>query len=621
MFAQLLRFGGVGLLATLSHVLVALAVERLAPVSAQGANLAGFAAGVAVSYAGHARVTFGAPLRSGPQFLRFVVLALVGLAVSSATVELVGRVLGLGFGMAMAVVAVVVPAASFLAMRLWVFRAPGAQTTGASGDLALCAAMAAGLVALFWGRAVHHDVAWYLFATQDWLDGARLYVDLVEVNPPLNFYLTVPSLVIADVTGISTANAHYVALALLLLVSLGWSAAILRAEFALSPARRALMLGGAGLAVLVPSLNGLGQREQVMVLCFLPWALREAARRRPMPGEVVPSAALAAVGMCLKPHFVLLPLAVTLLNCLETRSLRPILATANWVFGVVGLAYVGFVWAVHPAYLTDILPLARDVYGAYSRPLTEVVWTIAFPLVLVGFWGLTLLRFGRPSRAVAVLLALSAGGLASYLLQQTGFPYHRVPFLTFSALAAAMLLVEARAAQLPTFAAVAVLGAIAWGGPAQNGFYRDDTAQEVAKAIADFDPVERVMVISSYVSAGPPVAMRLGADWVSSYPANWLVPGAMNRLATTDCALASATCFRLRAAAARNRTANIADIARARPDLVIVDRLSGYIDPRGFDWLAFMAEDPAWGPVFADYAKVAESRRFLYFLRNEKAPP
>lgn len=128
MLAQILRFIGVGGLATLAHVLTALAVSALVPVTPQGANLAGFAAGFLVSYTGHARVTFGAPLRSGPQFLRFVVLSLTGLAASSLTVWLVTGVLGLAFPVAMVAVGLIVPAVTYLAMRFWVFAEAAKKT-------------------------------------------------------------------------------------------------------------------------------------------------------------------------------------------------------------------------------------------------------------------------------------------------------------------------------------------------------------------------------------------------------------------------------------------------------------------------------------------------------------
>lgn len=123
MIAQLIRFGGVGGLVTLVHVLVALAAERTLPVSAQQANLMGYAVAFVLSYIGHARFTFRAPVRSMPQVLRFFFLSLVGLAASSLTVWVVTTVIGSSFTVAMAAVVVIVPLVSYLAMRFWVFAA------------------------------------------------------------------------------------------------------------------------------------------------------------------------------------------------------------------------------------------------------------------------------------------------------------------------------------------------------------------------------------------------------------------------------------------------------------------------------------------------------------------
>ena len=121
MLKQLVRFGGVGGLATVVHVLVALTMQRAFSIPPQGANLVGFSAAVLLSYLGHARFTFGVDAKSAPQFLRFLFLSGLGLLTSSATVWLVTGWLGSSFTVAMILVAILVPAASFVAMRLWVF--------------------------------------------------------------------------------------------------------------------------------------------------------------------------------------------------------------------------------------------------------------------------------------------------------------------------------------------------------------------------------------------------------------------------------------------------------------------------------------------------------------------
>lgn len=118
---QLLRFGGVGVLATMVHILVALAARNAFEIAPLQANFAGFGVAFLVSYFGHARFTFGASETPLHQFLRFLFVAVFGLAVSSSAVWLIDLKLRFGFTFAMIAVGVLVPTATFVAMRFWVF--------------------------------------------------------------------------------------------------------------------------------------------------------------------------------------------------------------------------------------------------------------------------------------------------------------------------------------------------------------------------------------------------------------------------------------------------------------------------------------------------------------------
>ena len=61
-----------------------------------------------------------------------------------------------------------------------------AQAGGLRTDL--CVLVAGGLfvlaVALRLSSLLNHDVAWWVYATGAYLDGAELYVELFEINPP-----------------------------------------------------------------------------------------------------------------------------------------------------------------------------------------------------------------------------------------------------------------------------------------------------------------------------------------------------------------------------------------------------------------------------------------------------
>ena len=85
-----------------------------------------------------------------------------------------------------------------------------------------------GLLGLLWlaslvyflHTTLNHDVAWYLVAADRFLDGARLYRDIIEVNPPLAFYLAVPPVAAARLTGWEPIDCLVVYVCLLIALSL-----------------------------------------------------------------------------------------------------------------------------------------------------------------------------------------------------------------------------------------------------------------------------------------------------------------------------------------------------------------------------------------------------------------
>ena len=54
--------------------------------------------------------------------------------------------------------------------------------------------------------AANTDVSWLLIAGERWLDGQRLYSDIVETNPPMAILIYVPGILIARALGICRRN-------------------------------------------------------------------------------------------------------------------------------------------------------------------------------------------------------------------------------------------------------------------------------------------------------------------------------------------------------------------------------------------------------------------------------
>lgn len=470
-----------------------------------------------------------------------------------------------------------------------------------------CAAFAlvAGFLAIFWGITLNYDTAWFLIATRKWLGGAALYSDLMELNPPLMFYLTAPAIWIADLTGMTDSNAQLTFVALLMFASLSWCFRLLADRQGLAPRRRVLLLCAIAAALIIPTLRGFGgvdvaQREQTMLILLMPWVIGLLVWQDPDAGPGAPlRAAVAAIGLCLKPYFLLLPLAVTLWQVLNARSLRPVLSRSNRIIGLAGLLYILAAWWLHPAYFTDIVPMAGRYYGAVSlggmRMLTAVN---SLATVLLLFALLPAVWSRRGGRSTAILLVLICAALGIYLVQWKGFGYHLMPFEAFGILAAGWLIATPAGGKGASALAVLVLlSAVAH----DVKFLRSHHAVmgPLIPYAQSLGGRPRIAVISTTIAAGPPLALASGADWVGRYPVMWQMPGVVNTLHAADCADEPAYCAALRSTRDRVRDEVVTDLVEGAPDMLILDTSRWLLADPSFQWERFLSGDPRFSQVRA----------------------
>ncbi len=124
MIWQISRFAGIGVLATMLHVIVAIVAREFFDIAPLLANSAGFASALSLSYLGHGRITFATSLNHRVHAPRFLITSGIGLVLSTAITELIAVQLGASFVLAMVVVAISVPSSTFLFCKFWVFAQP-----------------------------------------------------------------------------------------------------------------------------------------------------------------------------------------------------------------------------------------------------------------------------------------------------------------------------------------------------------------------------------------------------------------------------------------------------------------------------------------------------------------
>jgi len=118
---QAARFGAVGLAATVTHVLAVVAMVELAAVPVLTANFGAFLIAVLVTYLGNHRWTFECEGAHARYFPRFVAIAALSLALGQMIVWVITQRAGGDYRIAVAVVALIMPAFGFAASRFFVF--------------------------------------------------------------------------------------------------------------------------------------------------------------------------------------------------------------------------------------------------------------------------------------------------------------------------------------------------------------------------------------------------------------------------------------------------------------------------------------------------------------------
>ena len=108
------------------------------------------------------------------------------------------------------------------------------------------------------------DVAWLLYVARRWMAGRELYVDVVEINPPLIVWISAIPMWLASVLRI---DAQYTAIPFFVVAVLAcawWTASLLQSSGKLFEDRLPVF-AAIGTVLLVVPAGDLGQREHLLV--------------------------------------------------------------------------------------------------------------------------------------------------------------------------------------------------------------------------------------------------------------------------------------------------------------------------------------------------------------------
>ncbi|WP_156840164.1 hypothetical protein [Novosphingobium aquimarinum] len=485
--------------------------------------------------------------------------------------------------------------------------------TGMGSVVALFAIHALGFVLVRSG-AFNHDLAFVVVGGQKLLVGGQFGVDVTDPNPPLAWWLATAFLAIGNALRLAPQTSATV---FTLALSFGACLFIARA----AGTRHAIAA-----AIVLLALPGydFGQREHWLAILALPWLLAAADwrdRRKLGRGMRTVAVASGAIGFCLKPYFVLIPIAVECWFLVRRRSLADALRPGNFGLLAIGVLYGLSVWALAPEYYTRVLPDTLAIYWAFDVSFAEILRIHALPSLLIVAGGAMLLRATTsvPPRAQA-LAAATLGALLAAVLQFKGWQYHFLPERAFAVIGAIWLIIDA--AGLPgravfRFVALAPILFAALAPTVQRrgesaGALRDERA--LAATIRQWSrPGEGVFGFITTPRAVLPAVLRTDRRWRSGACCVQFVPA----LVRGD-ERGPSGAGRTRAVATRKLDDLIANLAHDPPRILLVDDRDFKLgfDAKPFDYAPWLRSDPRLRRLFAAYRERPGVAGFRVFVRQ-----
>ena len=313
-----------------------------------------------------------------------------------------------------------------------------AQATAAAAVARTRALARAALIGLPWLWAIgyffpplNHDVAALLQFAQRMLAGERLYVDLIDINPPMVFWLDALPVMAARVLGLSAVTGLIAFVLALCAVTTVWSAALLRRLDRRGDAVGATLWPALiGFALLVYPMHSFGQREHLLLVFVLPYAIAAAGRAggstKLSAGLQAAIALYALIGILLKPYFAALPLAVELAVVARVGLAATVRSPQPWLILAGCFLYVAATWLLLPDYLRVVVPLVAQCYeqtdlAGFAALLTQD----QAPALLLPLLPLGIIAFRLPGALLSrVLVGLVLAATVAGIAQGRGWDYH-----------------------------------------------------------------------------------------------------------------------------------------------------------------------------------------------------
>lgn len=305
------------------------------------------------------------------------------------------------------------------------------------------------------------DSTMYLEIGQYLLEGRLPYVDYVELNPPLIHYINVIPVFLANLSGLNPIFVYKLLIFVIVLYSVFMTRHLV---FKLTDEAYSLETNIISIIIIILTIEihggssnfaDFGQREHILSLFIIPWIILRLLKAMNISVSISQSIMIgifAAIGIALKPYFVLPLLVIELYLLFKYRNWRAIFSSDVWAFVVIGVLYLGHFFILPPAvsdnFFNNLIPSVGQNYDVYSIGSMKkiivkfllyphlfgprIIWIIGLGIGIV----IPRKQDNHISGLFVIFTLFTIGSIAGFLMQGIGFRYQALPyyFTIFSAI-------------------------------------------------------------------------------------------------------------------------------------------------------------------------------------------
>jgi hypothetical protein len=247
-------------------------------------------------------------------------------------------------------------------------------------------------------RDLGHDSSTYPEIAQKILVGGEYFKDFLESNLPLNFTLTAIPVLVAQKFNFNIFATAQIFWNLLGILSIFWSAKILRRSKLLTDQTvfNLLFLGlvaGFFWRVFTLQFNEFGTKTTYLLAALIPYiSYQFIDEKNPRNSDQIFIGILAGFLFCIKPHYGIFVVTFELTKLIKSRNIFALFCLRNYTTLAILITNLIWIFFAFPDYIRNLSVLSSAYYNSASSLIFIMFMQDIFPIILVGILSKNLIQ-------------------------------------------------------------------------------------------------------------------------------------------------------------------------------------------------------------------------------------